>query len=145
MTGPPAASADALGRALDTVGDRWTLLVVNELVAGPRRFGELAAALPGLAPNILTSRLRQLERAGLVSATPYSRRPLRLTYTLGEVGHELRDAIALLAAWGDRQLDGVAAAPPRHDRCGSPLEARLYCPTCDETVEIGEAEDVRYA
>ena len=69
-----------LDRALTRVGDRWTLLVVEALLDGPRRFGELSAALPGIAPNILAARLRKLEKERLVVGTPYTTRPLRHQY-----------------------------------------------------------------
>lgn len=66
---PPPASA--LADALASVGDRWTLLVIAALLDGPRRFGELQADLPGIAPNILSARLRRLEEHRLVLAEPY--------------------------------------------------------------------------
>ena len=66
-----------LEAALDRVGDRWSLLMVEALLDGPRRFGELADTLSGIAPNILTDRLRRLERAGIVRSTPYQERPTR--------------------------------------------------------------------
>ncbi|MGZ4763206.1 MAG: winged helix-turn-helix transcriptional regulator, partial [Ilumatobacteraceae bacterium] len=97
------AMPTGLVHALSLIGDRWALQVVAGLIDGPKRFGELADTLTGIAPNVLTSRLRQLERDGLVVATPYSRRPVRLAYALSDTGRELRGAIALLSAWGARQ------------------------------------------
>ena len=124
-----------LEEALTRVGDRWTLLLVDALLGGPRRFNELQEALPAIAPNILTSRLRQLAQRGVLVARPYSRRPLRLRYELTESGHELAGALRLLAAWGEgwAGVDDPAASPrPRavHAACGTPLEVRLWCPTC---------------
>ena len=72
--------ASALDAALQRVGDRWSLLLVERLLAGPRRFGELLEGLDGLAPNILSSRLKALEAEGIVTARPYSRRPPRVAY-----------------------------------------------------------------
>src|SRR4051794_23991011 len=66
-----------LVEAVSRVGDRWTLLVVDALLAGPRRFGELSEAVSGIAPNILTQRLRHLVHEGLVLQRPYSERPPR--------------------------------------------------------------------
>jgi DNA-binding HxlR family transcriptional regulator len=132
-----------LERAVASVGDRWTLLVIHALLDGPLRFGELAEAVPGLAPNILTRRLRHLEHEGLVDATPYSRRPLRMTYDLTAAGRELAGALALLSEWGARRAGGPA---PRHHRpCGTSLEARWWCPTCERTVVDDEADELRYA
>jgi DNA-binding HxlR family transcriptional regulator len=69
-----------LEAALDRVGDRWSLLIVDVLLDGPRRFGELREALPAIAANILTDRLRRLERERIVLSTPYSVRPPRMSY-----------------------------------------------------------------
>ncbi len=128
-----------LAAALDAVGDRWTLLVVEALLDGPRRFGDLQSALPGIAPNILTARLRQLTEQALVVATPYQERPPRFVYELSAAARELAGPLRLLADWGARHRE---AEMPRHSVCGTPLEARLYCPTCEAPVdEVGD-EDV---
>ena len=131
-----------LAHALSVIGDKWTLQVVASLLDGPRRFGELAETLPGIAPNVLTTRIRQLERDGLVVATPYSQRPVRLAYALTDSGSELGDAISLLAAWGARQTGDIEG--PVHASCGSALETRLYCPTCERPAEEGAGELVSW-
>lgn len=133
----------ALAHTLALVGDRWTLQIVATLLEGPKRFGELSDELAGIAPNVLTARLRQLERAGLAVATPYSRRPLRLSYALSESGRELEGAVALLEAWGTRQAGGVDT--PVHPICGTPLETRLYCPTCERPADEPGGEVVHWA
>jgi DNA-binding HxlR family transcriptional regulator len=135
-----AGPGPALAAALDRVGDRWSLLVVEALLDGPRRFGEVAAAVPGIAPNILTDRLRRLEREGIVHATPYSTRPPRMSYALTADGRELAGALRLLADWGSRGPDRPEAL--RHEACGTPLEARWYCPTCARAVEGVEPDGV---
>lgn len=121
-----------LGAALDRVGDRWSLLVVEALLDGPRRFGELGDAVGGIAPNILADRLKRLERAGVVVGRAYEHRPVRFEYGLTTDGRELVSAIRLLADWGGRHGDAADAA--RHDVCGTPLEARWWCPTCREAL-----------
>jgi DNA-binding HxlR family transcriptional regulator len=134
------APADTpLSAALDAVGDRWTLLVIDALLDGPRRFGDLQEALPGIAPNILTARLRQLADQALVVATPYQERPPRFVYELSASARELAGALRLLADWGARHGE---AEMPRHAACGTPLEARLYCPACEEPVDAADDEDV---
>ena len=132
---PVYAPPSALEAALDRVGDRWSLLIVDALLEGPRRFGELRDALPSIAPNILTERLRRLERERILVAAPYSTRPPRMEYTLTGDGRDLASALRLLADWGMRRTGGE---PLRHDRCGTPLEARWFCPTC--TVAVSDAE-----
>ena len=136
---PPSGLEGAMAR----VGDRWTLLVVNSLLEGPRRFNELLEGLPGLAPNILSKRLRHLEQEQVVVATAYSQRPPRFDYRLTAAGAELAGALRLLASWGaERDPDAV---PLHHDACGTPVEARWYCPTCARLVEQEEADEIRFA
>ena len=136
----PQSTDSGLDAALERVGDRWSLLIIEAMLAGPRRFNDLSEALPGIAPNILTDRLRRLERAGVIVAERYSERPPRVAYALTQDGHELAGVLRLLAAWGSGAADGL-----RHLACGSPLEARWYCPTCAQTVSEEEASTLRYA
>jgi DNA-binding HxlR family transcriptional regulator len=119
----------ALDTALSRIGDRWALLVVHRLLRGPQRFGELQEAMPGIASNVLTQRLRRLESDGLVVAMAYSRRPPRFSYQLTSQGAELADALALLTRWG-----GGSESQP-HDSCGTALEVRWYCPTCERVAD----------
>ena len=144
---PMPAPADpqppsALGTALDRVGDRWSLLLVEALLEAPRRFNELAEAVPGIAPNILAERLRRLERARILVSTPYSRRPLRMEYALSADGRELAGALHLLAEWGSRR--GGVGEPLRHELCGTPLQAAWHCPTCDRLVADEQADELRH-
>lgn len=142
--GPPAAApASPLAAALDRVGDRWSLLLVEALLGGAQRFGELGPAIPGIAPNILADRLRRLERAGIVVATPYTHRPPRMEYALTADGRELAGALRLLADWGARRSE--TGEPIRHELCGTPLEASWRCPTCGVGVGDpgGESEELR--
>jgi DNA-binding HxlR family transcriptional regulator len=130
-----------LHAALSKVGDRWTLLVIDALLDGARRFGDLQNDVTGIAPNTLSSRLKALEGEGLVIARTYSKRPPRYEYTLTASGKELAGAISLLTAWGASQGDETEA--PRHPLCGTPLDVRWYCPTCDrEATESEQAWDI---
>ena len=143
MTEPDAASVPptALAAALDRVGDRWSLLLVGSLLGGSRRFNELGEAVPGIAPNILSDRLRRLERGRIVVATPYQERPQRLSYALTADGRDLASALRLLADWGAR--GGTDAEPIRHGTCGTPLETRWFCPTCEIAVDDPDADESR--
>jgi DNA-binding HxlR family transcriptional regulator len=134
-------AASPLADALALVGDRWTLLIVEALLEGPRRFNDLIDDVGGIAPNILTQRLRHLEREALVVAQPYSERPPRFVYELTAGGRELAGALRLLADWGARHGDD--AEPLRHNDCGTPLEARWYCPTCEVPVDEDDADDAQ--
>src|SRR6187431_1930607 len=110
---PPVSALDA---ALHRVGDRWSLLLVEALLPGPQRFNQLLDGLDGLAPNILSARLKALEAEGILAARPYSQRPYRVAYVLTARGAELASALRLLAAWGAAgpggRRRGVAA--PHH-------------------------------
>jgi DNA-binding HxlR family transcriptional regulator len=140
----PRMTADSpLAAALERVGDRWSLLVVEALLEGPRRFNELQAGVTGIAPNILSDRLKRLETERVVVATPYTDRPPRFSYELSAEGAELAGALRLLADWGSRVARD--AEPLRHAVCGTPVEARWYCPTCERPVEGREAEALRRA
>ena len=135
---PPPASplADALAR----VGDRWTLLVVAALLEREKRFNELSEELGGIAPNVLSGRLKLLGEQGLVVSRPYSERPPRFVYELTESGRELAGALRLLADWGARAAgDGE---PLRHAVCGTALEARWWCPDCEQIVDDAADDDV---
>lgn len=139
----PERMLDALNEALEAVGDRWTLLLVAALLDGPARYGDLEESLPGIASNVLSARLRALEGRGLVVARRYQERPPRSVYELTEAARELAGALRLMAGWGARHQD--LPDPPRHDACGTPLEARLWCPSCERPVEAGDAGDVHFA
>jgi DNA-binding HxlR family transcriptional regulator len=134
------ASTSPLGDALARVGDRWTLLVVAGLMDGPKRFNELQEGLDGIAPNVLSGRLKVLAEQALIVAVPYTERPPRFVYELTESGRELAGALRLLADWGARGAD--AAEPLRHTTCGTALQARWWCPTCEQAVDDQQGDDV---
>jgi DNA-binding HxlR family transcriptional regulator len=127
------APASPLADALARVGDRWTLLVVAALLDGERRFNELQEELAGIAPNVLSARLKLLAEQALIVSRPYSERPPRFVYELTESGRALAGALRLLADWGARTAGD--AEPLRHAACGSVLEARWWCPDCEQVVD----------
>jgi DNA-binding HxlR family transcriptional regulator len=142
-----AAAREPLAAALDAVGDRWTLLVIAALLDGPRRFGELEQRVAGIAPNVLTQRLRRLERDALVIARPYSERPPRFEYELTAAGAELSDVLRLLGVWGARASgrEGRGGGLPMHPVCGTPLQVRWWCPTCQTIAGDSDHEELHFA
>jgi DNA-binding HxlR family transcriptional regulator len=132
----------SLENAARRIGDRWTLRLIGALLDGDRTFSELSDDVDGIAPNILTARLRALQGEALVAARPYARRPPRMRYSLTEPGRRLAAAIAALSAWGARH-EGHGERP-RHEACGTPVEARPWCPTCDRLVD-DETDDLIWA
>lgn len=111
---------DACGipRALDRVGERWALMVVRELVLGPKRFTDLRTGLPHASPNVLAQRLRELEQAGVVRRRRLPPPAASQVYELTDWGAELEPVLVALGRWGAR-----AAAPPEGD--GMSLDAHV--------------------
>ena len=93
-----------IARALDLVGERWALLVVRELVLGPRRFTDLREGLPGIATNVLSQRLRQLERDGIVARRRLPPPAASNVYELTEYGQDLVPIMLALGRWGARSI-----------------------------------------
>jgi len=90
-----------VARTLDAVGERWTALLLRDLLRhGPRRFQDFQASLPGVAPNTLSARLKAMEDDGLVQRVLYSERPMRLEYVLTDKGKSLGPVIKALRDWG---------------------------------------------
>jgi DNA-binding HxlR family transcriptional regulator len=132
----------SLASALERVGDRWTLLVVDALAERPQRFNDLREMVAGIAPNILSQRLKRLESEGVVVSRLYSRRPPRAVYELTATGRELAGALRLLAQWGASSSEETEV--PHHSACGTPMETRWYCPTCTRVVEESEITEVSF-
>jgi DNA-binding HxlR family transcriptional regulator len=103
---------DGITRALELVGERWALLIVRDLLVGPRRYGELAAGLPRIPSNILATRLKELQAAGVIRRAPRSR---IVIYELTPYGRELEPLVLGLGAWG-LQAMGV----PRDEQIVTP-------------------------
>jgi len=99
-----------VAHALDVVGDRWALLVARELLQGPKRYTDLAEGLPGIGTNILASRLRDLETAGVVTKKTLPPPAASRVYELTDYGLELKPVMRELALWGARSL-----GPPTAD------------------------------
>lgn len=93
-----------LARAADALGERWALLVVRDLLVSPKRFGELREGLAGIPTNVLTTRLRQLEDAGIVQRSLAAAPSRAVHYELTAYGADLRDVILALARWGARRM-----------------------------------------
>ena len=106
MTNRPTISAPfpcPIARSLDLIGERWTILIVRELIRfGPRKFQDFEQALVGIGPNTLSARLKRLENAGIVERRFYEQHPPRAEYLLTERGKELRPVLKALFAWGER-------------------------------------------
>lgn len=117
----------AIGRAMDMVGNRSSILILREAFYGTTRFDDFAHRV-GISEPVAASRLKQLVTAGLLERQPYRQpgRRTRLEYRLTAMGADLLPALAALMQWGDRWL-GPSGVEMRHHTCGSPVRAELRC------------------
>ncbi len=124
---PFARSICAVANSLDILGDKWSLLVVRDLLHGKRTYGELAHSPEGIPTNILADRLKRLESAGIVTSAPYQERPVRYAYALTPKGSALGEVLLAFVHWGKQHIPGTVAlnrgpavgevaAPARHPK-----------------------------
>lgn len=125
---------------LDIVGDRWTLLVIRDLLRGQARFGELEDSVEGIPPSVLSDRLKILEREGIVSRRFYSQHPPRAEYLLTAKGHALGVVVGAMATWGERYGEHDLALVDKE--CGHGLSVVYHCPTCDREAPRNRARIV---
>ena len=105
--GRPRRSDCPIACTLDLIGDKWTLLIVRDLFFGKRRFSQFLESDEGIKTNILTERLRRLERAGLIKRRPYQEHPPRYEYRLTRAGRDLAPVVKAVAAWGGAHVAGT--------------------------------------
>jgi DNA-binding HxlR family transcriptional regulator len=125
----------SIARALELVGDRWTILVIREAFMGTRRFEGYQRNLD-CARNVLTDRLNRLVEAGVMRKRLYQERPPRYEYSLTRMGVELWPATMALKTWGDRYF--AENGPPvrvLHTDCGGELDERMHCARCGAELE----------
>ena len=130
-----------MARALEVVGERWTLLILRDAFNGVRRFDDFQRSL-GVARNVLNTRLQRLVERGLLERRRYQERPERFEYRLTEMGVDLFPTIVSLMQWGDRWL-AAADGPPmvlRHRGCGGTLSPRRTCERCGAELEARDVE-----
>lgn len=121
----------SIARALEVVGERWSLLIVRDALLGLKRFEQFQDSL-GIARNVLANRLSRLVAAGVFERVPYQQRPERFEYRLTPMGRQLSVPVLALMQWGDEHLAGPAG-PPRlaqHAGCGGELRTGLICRQC---------------
>ena len=131
----------SIARALEVVGERWTMLIVRDAVLGKTRFEEFQESL-GIASNVLTNRLKLLCDEGVLERVPDPERPGRPRYVLADKGRELGPALIVLMQWGDRHYP-TPNGPPRltlHAGCGGSFGGDLRCDRCGKQARPGEIE-----
>jgi DNA-binding HxlR family transcriptional regulator len=130
----------SIAGALEVVGERWSLLIVRDVLLGMRRFDELQSNL-GIARNVLQARLQRLLEHGVLEKRRYQERPERFEYLLTEKGLELWPAIVALMQWGDRYATPPGGPPVvlEHKDCGGHLDVHRICAACGTRVGVRQA------
>jgi DNA-binding HxlR family transcriptional regulator len=125
---PPFCS---VGRAMEILGERWTMLIMREAFYGVRRFSDMQRNL-GIARNILSTRLQNLVRAGILERRLYQEEPERFEYRLTDAGRDLYPAILAIMRWGDEHLVGERRPVVLRHSCGAVADPVLVCGECGE-------------
>ena len=130
----------SIAKALEVVGERWSLLIVRDVMGGNRRFDELQKGL-GIARNVLAARLERLVDEDILERRPYQESPPRYEYFLTEKGLDLWPALIALLGWGDRHT-AYPDGPPMlivHKECGGPVNDRGICESCGKVLHARDA------
>jgi DNA-binding HxlR family transcriptional regulator len=136
-----SGQACSIARALEVVGERWTLLIVRDVLLGNRRFDELIESLD-ITRTVLTNRLTKLVEHGLLERLRYQQRPDRYEYHPTAKAQALYPVLAHLMHWGDEHYPHPAGPPRRvvHHGCGGEIKFSYRCPRCDSTPEPVELD-----
>jgi DNA-binding HxlR family transcriptional regulator len=130
---------------LELIGERWTILVIREVLYGRRKFSEMQRTL-GVARNVLATRLESLVEAGILERRIYSERPERYEYFLTEKGLDLWPVFVALMHWGDKHLPTPPGGPPvrlvHRGECGGAVNDRRICERCGEELTVRDARGV---
>jgi len=133
----------SVARALEVIGERWTLLIIRDAFLGVETFDELVDSL-GITRTVLARRLAHLVEHGVLDRRRYHQRPDRHSYHLTPKGQELFGVIVVLTDWGDRHYPHPPGPPRliRHHGCGGSVSAQLTCTDCYQRMERGDIEAV---
>jgi DNA-binding HxlR family transcriptional regulator len=129
--------------ALEFIGERWTLLLIRDILAGFRRFDQMQESL-GIARNVLAARLERLVEEGILERRPYSERPPRHEYFLTEKGLDLWPILIAMMRWGDRYGEWPDGPPlvVVHKECGGRMDDRRICERCGKRMTVRDARAV---
>ena len=107
----PARSGCPIATTLDFVGDKWSLVIVRDMLTGKRRYGEFLASPEGIPTNILANRLKRMEAVGLIARQPYQDKPRRFEYGLTEMGESLLPVLQSMCRWANAYVAGTWTPP----------------------------------
>ena len=135
----------SVARALEIVGERWTILILRDAFLGVRRFDDFQRNL-GIARNVLNVRLHRLTEAGVLERRRYQERPERYEYRLTDMGRDLWPAVVALMQWGDRWLgQGDPPLAIEHRGCGGSVDDRRVCTRCHTPLELHDVQVIKRA
>lgn len=123
-----------IAQTLNMIGDRWTLLIIHEVLVGRTTFNEIKKGLPGISSKMLSERLKYLEDANLLVSTLYSDHPPRYRYELTDSGRELEMVFHSMVHWGSKHLV-KCYKKLTHATCGHEVEITYRCPHCSTDVQ----------
>jgi DNA-binding HxlR family transcriptional regulator len=133
----------SIAKSLEVIGERWSLLIVRDVLNGNRRFGELQTSL-GVARNVLSARLQRLIEEDILERRQYQDNPARYEYFLTEKGLDLWPALIALLNWGDRYSPGPEGPPKTivHKVCGGRVSDRGICEDCSKVLHARDARQI---
>lgn len=126
-----------IAQTLNIIGDKWTLLILRQLMLGYDTYTEIQDRLEGIPSNLLSERLKCLEEDELITTQLYQAHPPRYRYLLTESGRDLSDVFNSIILWGERNLK-KCHKKLTHSECGHKIELTYYCPHCDKTIKREE-------
>ena len=123
-----------IAQTLNIIGDKWSLLILHEIMIGNSTFKEMQDKLEGIPTNLLSERLKSLERDCLIESVLYQEHPPRYSYVMTESGRDLSDVFNSLIMWGEKHLKKCYKRLV-HESCGHEVVHSYYCPECGEMVD----------
>lgn len=122
-----------IAQTLNVIGDKWTLLIIRQLMEGRDTYKEIQMKLEGIPSNLLSERLKCLDENGLVASSIYQEHPPRYRYVLTESGKDLADLFNTIVLWGEKNLKNCDKQLI-HNECGHKIEMQYYCSHCEKAV-----------
>lgn len=126
-----------IAQTLNIIGDKWTLLIINQIMKGNDTYTGILEKLEGIPSNLLSERIKTLEQDHIVEPVLYQNHPPRFRYILTESGKDLSDVFSSIIIWGEKHLK-VCYKSLNHKECGHKVEIQYFCPQCEKTVDKEE-------
>lgn len=126
-----------IAQTLNVIGDKWTLLILHEMLLGNCTYKDIKEKLEGIPTNLLSERLKSLEKDELITSVLYQNHPPRYEYVLTEAGKDLTDVFHSLILWGEKHVKKCRKML-KHIECGHKIEHQYYCPHCKKIVDTEE-------